>query len=586
MQPLEAGDPRTIGAYRLLGRLGAGGMGVVYLGRSAGGRTVAVKIVHPHFAQDDEFRARFRREVAAARRVGGDWTAPVLDADPEAPVPWVATGFVAGTSLDRALAGHGPLPESSVRAIGSGLAEALAAVHALGLVHRDVKPSNVMLTLDGPRLIDFGIARATDGTASLTSTGVSVGSPGYMAPEQILGKGTTAAADVFSLGAVLVAAATGQPPFTGDNSATLLYKVVHEEPYLSDALTGPLRELLLSCLAKDPAARPAPAALAAALAPEGAAALIEPGWLPAPLVAGISKAAVRLLDLEPDRAPADASGPVPFGTPAYGGPGGTGGFGPPDPSYGQHGQPAAAFAAQPGNPYHQPTATAGAVPGPREAAHPAQGGGPATAGADTSPGGVSFTATAGRRVSCTVALAVAAAVAGVTVGGMFAFDLWPGGKDRGDALADGGKTGTRPPAATPDPSASAGRPTKSTPGTRQELPEAFRGTWKGTITSQNLNVSSPMEITITAGKVGEVVGKDRSVLAVLNADCSGEWKLVRATDKEIVLDSRRTGANPHPGICADGSPEETFTLKRDGVLHYVSKDAAAGEPTGDLTRSR
>ncbi|MFD5065874.1 serine/threonine-protein kinase, partial [Streptomyces sp. NPDC058394] len=147
MQPLEAGEPRTIGAYRLLGRLGAGGMGRVYLGRSAGGRTVAVKIVHPHFASDEEFRARFRREVEAARRVGGEWTAPVLDADPDAPVPWVATGYVAGPSLDRALAAHGPLPEASVRAIGAGLARALVAVHGLGLVHRDVKPSNVMLTL-------------------------------------------------------------------------------------------------------------------------------------------------------------------------------------------------------------------------------------------------------------------------------------------------------------------------------------------------------------------------------------------------------------------------------------------------------
>ncbi|MYT23284.1 protein kinase, partial [Streptomyces sp. SID7760] len=265
MQPLEAGEPRTIGAYRLLGRLGSGGMGRVYLGRSAGGRTVAVKIVHPHFASDEEFRARFRREVEAARRVGGEWTAPVLDADPEAAVPWVATGYVAGPSLGGALAAHGPLPEGSVRAVGEGLARALVAVHALGLVHRDVKPSNVMLTLDGPRLIDFGIARATEGTASLTSTGVSIGSPGYMSPEQILGKGLTGAADVFSLGAVLAFAATGRPPFTGDNAATLLYKVVHEPPDLDDVPAGELRELIAGCLAKAPADRPAPAAIAQAL---------------------------------------------------------------------------------------------------------------------------------------------------------------------------------------------------------------------------------------------------------------------------------------------------------------------------------
>lgn len=273
MQPLGVDEPTVVGPYRLLGRLGSGGMGRVYLGRSAGGRTVAVKIVHPHFALDEEFRARFRREVEAARRVGGAWTAPVLDADPEASVPWVATGYAAGPSLAAAVAdAGGPLPAHSVRVLGAGLAEALTAVHALGLVHRDVKPSNVLLTLDGPLLIDFGIARATDGTASLTSTGVSVGSPGYMSPEQILGKAVTGAADVFSLGAVLVYAATGESPFPGDSSAALLYKVVHEEPRLG-SLEGELRELVAACLAKDPAGRPTPGEVAARLAPRA-----RPGW--------------------------------------------------------------------------------------------------------------------------------------------------------------------------------------------------------------------------------------------------------------------------------------------------------------------
>lgn len=303
MQRLSEEDPQVIGAYRLLGRLGAGGMGRVYLGRSAGGRTVAVKAVHPHFALDTQFRARFRREVESARKVGGAWTAPVLDADPDAAVPWVATGYVAGPSLTEAVAEVGPLPEAAVRAIGAGLAEALTAVHGLGLVHRDVKPSNVLLALDGPRLIDFGIARATDGTASLTATGVSVGSPGYMAPEQIVGKDVTGAADVFSLGAVLTYAATGEPPFTGDSSAVLLYKVVHEEPVLGPALTGELRHLVTACLAKDPTARPTPAELSRALSgPTGASALIRPGWLPGPLVERVSRQAVELLDLETDGA--------------------------------------------------------------------------------------------------------------------------------------------------------------------------------------------------------------------------------------------------------------------------------------------
>uniref|UniRef100_UPI00131DEA95 serine/threonine-protein kinase n=1 Tax=Streptomyces sp. NRRL S-920 TaxID=1463921 RepID=UPI00131DEA95 len=297
MRPLEADEPTVIGPYRLLGRLGSGGMGRVYLGRSEGGRTVAVKIVHPHFALDEEFRARFRREVEAARRVGGDWTAPVLDADPDAPVPWVATGYAAGPSLTEAVRDGAPLPAHSVRVLGAGLAEALAHVHSLGLVHRDVKPSNVLLTLDGPRLIDFGIARATDGTASLTSTGVSIGSPGYMSPEQILGKGVTGAADVFSLGAVLVYGATGQSPFPGDSSAALLYKVVHEEPELG-ALEGDLRTLAAACLTKNPSARPTAAELTRTLAPEGTPRLVAAGWLPGPVVERVSRSAVRLLDLD------------------------------------------------------------------------------------------------------------------------------------------------------------------------------------------------------------------------------------------------------------------------------------------------
>ncbi|WP_329390710.1 serine/threonine protein kinase [Streptomyces sp. NBC_01351] len=563
MQPLEAGEPRTIGAYRLLGRLGAGGMGRVYLGRSAGGRTVAVKIVHPHFAADEEFRARFRREVEAARRVGGEWTAPVLDADPEAPVPWVATGYVAGPSLDRALAAHGPLPEASVRAIGAGLARALVAVHGLGLVHRDVKPSNVMLTLDGPRLIDFGIARATDGTASLTSTGVSVGSPGYMSPEQILGKGVTGAADVFSLGAVLAFAATGLPPFTGDNSATLLYKVVHEPPELDALPPGELRELIGACLAKAPTDRPTPEALASALAP----ALGAPGWLPAPLVEQASRAAVALLDLEAAPAQEVPSGPVPFTTPSYPG---AQGFGPPDPSY-----------ATGGGPYGTPpTGGAGtAGGGSGSGSGPGAGAVPQPRTAPDSGRQVSVTA-AGRRFSCTLVLA-AAAVLAVLSGGLYGMELLPGQRDKERDLADGGSSSTPAPAATPPtatPSASGAG------GTRTDVPKELIGTWKGTVTTARMGVSSEFEITIKAGKVGEVVGRDKSILPVFGTDCSGDWKLASATDRSLVLDTSG-GPNPAPGICSNGSANEGFTLNANGTLHYKSGDVPAGNPEGDLTRS-
>ncbi|UED85676.1 serine/threonine-protein kinase [Streptomyces profundus] len=316
MDPLTEDDPPVVGAYRLLGRLGRGGMGRVYLGRSAGGRTVAVKLVHPHIAADERFRARFAREVAAAQLVGGDWTAPVLDADPEAEVPWVATGYVAGPDLERAVAAHGAFPAHTVRALGAGLGEGLAAVHRHGLVHRDVKPSNVLLALDGPRLIDFGIARATDGgTARLTTTGVSIGSPGYMSPEQVLGRELTPATDVFSFGAVLAFAAGGRPPFPGGSAAHLLYRVVHEPPEL-DAVPPQARELIAACLDKDPAGRPTPLEVAGAYAGDaGAAGLVGSGWLPQPVVEDASRHAVRLLDLDTGHDPGPATTPAAPSTP-------------------------------------------------------------------------------------------------------------------------------------------------------------------------------------------------------------------------------------------------------------------------------
>jgi eukaryotic-like serine/threonine-protein kinase len=259
VQALRTEDPERIGDFTVLGRLGRGAMGTVYLARSAGGRRVAIKVARPELAEDARFRERFRNEVAMARAVGGFWTAAVVDADPDAPRPWLATEFVPGPTLHDVVAAHGPMPEPDLRRLVAGLAEALLAIHATGLVHRDLKPSNVLLGADGPRVIDFGIAKALV-TTGLTATGMLIGTPGYLSPEQIAGGPVTAASDVFALGSVLVYAATGTGPFGSGDAAALMYRVVNGEPRLDDVPPA-LVPLATRCLSRDPAARPTPAAI-------------------------------------------------------------------------------------------------------------------------------------------------------------------------------------------------------------------------------------------------------------------------------------------------------------------------------------
>ncbi|MFD7307994.1 serine/threonine-protein kinase [Promicromonospora sp. NPDC059942] len=251
---LSSGDPREVGPYVIEGRLGAGGMGSVYLGRPRTGRPVAVKVIHPDLAGDAEFRTRFRREVAAARRVGGFWAAQVVDADPDAERPWMATAYVAGPSLQDAVDQEGALPLSVVRTLGATLAEALSAIHDQGLVHRDLKPSNILLADDGPRVVDFGIALERDAT-SLTRQG-SIGTAPYMSPEQVRGLDITPASDVFALGSVLGFACTGRSPFGGGAAEDVARRVVHDEPDLTGVPSG-IRDLVGSCLAKEPGERPA-----------------------------------------------------------------------------------------------------------------------------------------------------------------------------------------------------------------------------------------------------------------------------------------------------------------------------------------
>lgn len=275
MRPLTSEDPRTVGPYRTLVRLGAGGMGVVYLARSAGGTLAAVKVIRAEHADDPGFRARFRREAVAAARITGPWVVPVLGADTEDREPWLATAFVPGPSLADVVGVGGALPTTTVRALGSRLAEALVAVHEAGLIHRDVKPGNVLLALDGPRLIDFGIARH-EGATALTTTGAVIGTPGYLAPEQASAGPLGPPCDVFSLGCVLVYAATGRPPFGAGGGAGALFRTIHEEPDLTGVEPG-LAPLISACLAKDPADRPAAGRVRDALAAKAPGDTGDPG---------------------------------------------------------------------------------------------------------------------------------------------------------------------------------------------------------------------------------------------------------------------------------------------------------------------
>jgi serine/threonine protein kinase len=274
VRALQPADPRLIGPYRLVGQLGAGGMGRVFLAMSAGGRPVAVKMIRAELAADPDFRSRFSREVSAARRVNGLFTALVVDADVDAQVPWLATAYVAGPSLAETVKEHGPLSAKSVLALAAGLAEGLNAIHAAGVVHGDLKPSNVLLAEDGPRVIDFGISHAAE-TAPLTHPGLVMGSPGFMSPEQALGKKVGPLSDVFSLGAVLAFAASGERPFGTGTPIELLDRVIHGTPSL-DKVPAEVRPLVERCLAKDPSQRPTAASLLAELGALQAAT----DWLP------------------------------------------------------------------------------------------------------------------------------------------------------------------------------------------------------------------------------------------------------------------------------------------------------------------
>jgi hypothetical protein len=375
MEPLSADDPRQISVYRLQSRLGAGGMGRVYLASSPGGRAVAVKVVHPELARDPEFMRRFRREVEAAESVSGVYTAPVVGAGPDDSPPWLATAYVPGPSLAELVTRSGPLPEAAVWRLAGGLVEALQAIHARGLVHRDLKPGNILIAADGPRVIDFGISRALHGLA-MTGTQTTMGTPAYMSPEQAEGKDIGPASDIFSLGSVLAFASTGSAPYDGGSSVSIIYRIVQGGgPDLSRVPVG-LRGLVSACLIKDAAQRPPLDALLSMISQGSAAfpATAAGEFWPANVTALIAgSAASRAASAGPASGPGPVSGPgygsAGYGGPSYGGPSYGG------PSYGGSGpqgtnpltpHPAAAQAGYPGGPTHPGSASypGAGYPGP------------------------------------------------------------------------------------------------------------------------------------------------------------------------------------------------------------------------------
>ncbi|MFD3593739.1 serine/threonine-protein kinase [Nocardia sp. NPDC058640] len=546
MEPLGRNDPRRIGDYRLLGVLGAGGMGKVYLGRNSGGRTVAVKVIRPDLI-DAEFRARFRREVTAAQRVGGNFTAPVLDADVDAESPWLATGYVAGISLTDAITQFGPLPEPALLALAHGLAEALVAVHAAGIVHRDLKPSNVMLAIDGPKVIDFGIARVLE-DAALTTTGKFLGSPGFMCPEQVGGETLTPAADVFALGGVLTFAAAGHGPFGSAEVMQLLWRIVYEQPRL-EAVPPRLRPLVASCLAKDPTSRPTPQQVLSELARIGAPE--RTGWLPPQVFESISTNAIRLLDL--DSGPADAL-PPPSGAPT---------------ATSAPNWPTASGSTPPL--YSHPTA--GTDRASREAVTHMGHGSPTPSGEFTQQRFVPPHNHPAPRKHHTRNLLIAASA---TVALAVAAGAYLIGTQLNTAGGAASSTQIAFPSTAPSPTASSG--TTTTPSSTTTVPTAFIGTWKGR--AADGPVRFDIELTITEGAVGQELATSANTGTFAGERCARAETLTAATSTTLTFRARLTS----PGSCQDEGATSTVTLQSDGTVAYSTPGVFGGTIAGSLRR--
>ncbi|MER6089967.1 serine/threonine-protein kinase [Streptomyces bluensis] len=532
MEALGPGDPRRMGAFRLLARLGGGGMGTVYLGRTSGGRNVAVKLIRDECAHNEEFRHRFRKEVDTARKVSGPWTPPVLDADTEGPQPWVATAYVPGPDLAQALRQFGPLPASTVRTLGAGLAEALASVHRLGLVHRDIKPSNVLLSLDGPHLIDFGIARALDGGATaLTRSGHIMGSPAYMSPEQAAAKGVGPAGDVFSLGAVLATAATGRNPFgEGMDAMALLYRIRHEQPDL-DGLPDTLRDVVTACLDKDPDRRPTPEQVRERLLPDPDATVRQGSWLPPALAESVARLATDLLDLDAPAAP--------------------------DPPF-----------TRPAPPPYPPTA---AYPAAYSAAFPVPPRRPRRRAA-------ALTA------SLVTALVTATAAWGVWSSGVLGDVVDTSSDAGGTSTPDTSPTtseATSPPdtTATATATATATEPEPDRTADPSVVPDGFVGTWETKLTVDPTSDDATITMTLRHGRVGAVVGTMSLSSAQLICRYDLRLTVVESTRIAVTNAGVTGGSTDFCSGSPTGSDSEVLTLLSASTLQVGS-----GYETQRMTR--
>ncbi|KRV51241.1 serine/threonine protein kinase [Wenjunlia vitaminophila] len=496
MELLGERDRPVAGPYRLVTELGRGGMGRVLLGVTPDGRLVAVKVVSPQFVEDDGFRLRFRREVEASRKVSGAYTAAVVGADADAPLPWLASVFVPGPALSDVVRRTGPLPAEAATRLAAGLAAALGEIHRAGLVHRDLKPSNVLLAGDGPRVIDFGIARATDseGGTAITRTGWLVGSPAFMSPEQAEGHPLTPASDVFSLGAVLVHACTGRVPFAGSSTPQTLYQVVHAAPDLT-GVPDELGELAGRCLAKDPTQRPTPTGVLQSLGqlaptvrpwPEAVHALIDEQHAEIIRVLGLSDEGGPHVELGTATAIGTAAGQ--FGAaPAVGTP--TESVGTAHPPGAPHPAPPS---CAPGMTADLPTETAlanGAPAADRSAP-------PAGTGTTEPPGQPGSRHPTRRRLLLGALGATAAAAVAVPLG----LDLLAGSGDAPDVDAAGAST---PPGAAPSEAATSGAPRSPSPHVSRTPALAVSEEWDTLLTTAKI---SPDGRTIAAGDLyGNVV---------------------------------------------------------------------------------